>query len=187
MPEYQVVWQAMGPETEAELRTKLKGTLKALLDVLPRDEQLLFHYTDEASAHLIIKSGLRASDVGMCGGGVFFSLQSPADLGWPNVVFKENVLKDNYGPEAWKAPERQGMCSHVICCAVKDAQLSEVDCRPNARMIKYAQIQSILEPADDNYYYLGNHKFCRMKKVFKLYEGSGENLKIEVNSRLSSY
>jgi len=108
-------------------------TIQGWLNVYPRTHEVLFHYTSVPVARLIGGKGLRASDIGMGGAGVYFSQHAPSKFNWPQAGWKKDCLENNYGEEEAKSQERQDKVDAVVIVIVHEILIKEVPERPGAK------------------------------------------------------
>eukprot|EP00930_Biecheleria_cincta_P095753 TRINITY_DN87675_c0_g1_i1.p1 TRINITY_DN87675_c0_g1~~TRINITY_DN87675_c0_g1_i1.p1 ORF type:complete len:325 (-),score=38.81 TRINITY_DN87675_c0_g1_i1:83-940(-) len=125
--------------------TFFSKTLDSVRQRCPPSSQLLFHYTDLASAEVILsgRRGLRLSRGGYKGGGVFFSQDGPLadqDLAkngsmlWKDAfpAFQAKQLQRNYGSDILG---RQNKVDAVLLCIVPTGMIQLIPDRSNAAFI----------------------------------------------------
>ncbi len=124
-----------GLETPDEKKVKFENTVRAWTAQDPQINETFYHYCPRLAAEGIAKSGFRTSNIGMAGGGVYVTSQSPvahSTTPWPKAGWRERILAENYGEDA-KRQARQNCADVVIVLSMHPLTVNKnVPERPEA-------------------------------------------------------
>jgi hypothetical protein len=124
-----------GLENNEDKSTKLRNTLHTWKQDTAACMCLRYHYTSQEFGRNIGVTGVKVSDIGMNGRGVYFSEKSPIDPSWdhkwPKEEWKVAILRENYGDDS-ERDERKACADVMVVVHVPEVWLEAVERRPGA-------------------------------------------------------